>query len=127
MKDKEKQIEEMAKVLIEASCKGYECENCAFIHTLEEAESTCFCLKNLYNAGYRKIPEGSVVLSKEEWETLHNDYAKALYNARRDERKETAREIFAKEREFIYNKWKAYITMNDLIEFAKQYGVEVEE
>ena len=64
--DKQKQIEEMAKVLLEASCKGSECENCAFVKSVKEAKETCVCLKALYKAGYRKIPENAVVLSKEE-------------------------------------------------------------
>ena len=33
--DEKKQIEEMAKVLLETSCKGSECENCA--ETVEKA------------------------------------------------------------------------------------------
>lgn len=59
-------IEEMAKVIIQASCKGRECETCAFtqIVEVEDAPETCFCLKALYNAGYRKIPEGSVMLDR---------------------------------------------------------------
>lgn len=104
MKDKEKQIDEieireMARVFMTASCKGSDCENCLFIKTVNEAEQCCVCLKALYNAGYRKLTEDSVVLSREEWECLHNDYAKALYNARQNERKETA-EKFAKLIEF---------------------------
>ena len=46
--------------------------------------------KTLYILGCRKVADGEIVLDKEEWETLHNDYAKALYNAR----KQTAKEIF---------------------------------
>ena len=66
--DKQKQIEEMGKILLETSCMGSECENCAFIKSVEEAKETCVCLKALYNAGYRKIPEGAVVLTREEYE-----------------------------------------------------------
>lgn len=51
MKDKEKQINEMAKIID---------DNHGFIvSSVETAQS-------LYNAGYRKIPEDSVVLSREE-------------------------------------------------------------
>ena len=78
----DKMIEEMAKVIIQASCKGRECETCAFtqIVEVEDAPETCFCLKALYNAGYRKIPEGSVVLSKEEYSEyliLQNNFTNA--------------------------------------------------
>lgn len=41
----------------------------------------------------RSYLQDSVVLSREEWECLHNDYAKALYNARQNERKETAEKL----------------------------------
>ena len=60
MKDKE-MIEEMAKVIIESSCQGKECENCAWSKSVAEAEECCVCLKALYNAGYRKLPKDSVV------------------------------------------------------------------
>lgn len=59
-----KEIEEMARVLIKASCKGRECENCLFIDNVKEAEECCGCLKALYNAGYRNAKD-KVVLSKE--------------------------------------------------------------
>lgn len=65
--DKQKQIEEMAKILLETSCKGSECENCAFVKSVKEARETCVCLKALYNAGYCKIPENAVVLTREEY------------------------------------------------------------
>ena len=39
------------------------------------------------------------MLDQEEWERLHNDYAKALYNARQQERKETAKEFAEKVKE----------------------------
>lgn len=70
---KQKQIEEiaiqeMARIFIKASCKGSECEKCLFIDSVEEAKETCVCLKAFYKAGYRKIPENAVVLTREEYE-----------------------------------------------------------
>lgn len=66
---KQKQIEEMAKIILEASCKGSECANCEFVKRVEEAKITCLCLKSLYNAGYRKIPENdAVVLTEKEYQ-----------------------------------------------------------
>ena len=55
--------------------------------------------KALYNAGYRKIPEDSVVLSREEWKQIKNSlyYSKEeLEKKLQRERKETAKEIAEK-------------------------------
>lgn len=52
------------------------------IERSEYAERELAFVLNKNGAGYRKIPEGAVMLNKDEWE-------KALYNAR----KETARDI----------------------------------
>ena len=70
---KKEMIEEMAKVMC-----GNDCEECAKETaqwrgcSLKKAKAEeCLIKKEaklLYNAGYRKIPEGSVVLSKEEYE-----------------------------------------------------------
>ncbi|MBQ5929226.1 MAG: hypothetical protein IIX02_00370 [Clostridia bacterium] len=41
--------------------------------------------------------------------------------------KDTAKEIFVEQKKFICNKWKQYMTENELVEFAEErYGVEVE-
>lgn len=65
MKDKEKQIEEMAKDL------------CPIVHP-NQCEKQCFNVGNcqelkeasekIYNLGYQKLPKDSVVLSREEYE-----------------------------------------------------------
>ena len=55
--------------------------------------------KALYNAGYRKIPEDSVVLSREEWKQIKNSlyYSKEeLEKKLQRERKETAKEFAEK-------------------------------
>ena len=39
MKDKQKQIEELARIFIKASCKGSECEKCIYIDSVKELES----------------------------------------------------------------------------------------
>lgn len=69
--DKQKQIEEMeiAKTLC-ANCRkdGYSCslyssdDDWVCVQERERAEA-------LYNAGYRKIPEGVVILTKAEYES----------------------------------------------------------
>lgn len=90
MTDKEKQIAEMANIL---------CENCLSV----DGETKCRYLvdnsltnKTFYRAcrsarlseatklceqGYRKIPEGAVVLSKEEYESLLKGVHTTSYTA----------------------------------------------
>ena len=72
----EKEIEEMARTM--GKCKKYKnCEDC--IETYKKVLDKKAKLKDcelyyeattLYNAGYRKLPEDSVVLSREEYEKL---------------------------------------------------------
>lgn len=58
--DKQKQIEEMHQILLNA---GYDWWKTAPNgKTKSEYEAECF-----YTAGYRKIPEGAVVLTKEKY------------------------------------------------------------
>ena len=62
--------------------------------------------KALYNAGYRKIPEDSVVLSREEWKQIKNSlyYSKEeLEKKLQRERKETAKEFAEKLKETIFD------------------------
>lgn len=65
MNDKEKQIEEMAKV-VSVNCG--ECYTCEF-NTMPNCIDYLVA-NELYNAGYRKIDKGSVVLTEEEYEAL---------------------------------------------------------
>lgn len=112
--------------------------------------------KVLLSAGYRKPLEGSVVLTKEEYETLvktaHdkigdmqlNEFIKACLlsgwavqsvNTEEQVRKETAKEILqlVKEKSWCYEEdengeaWTYSITVTELKELAKGYGVEVED
>lgn len=97
--DKKKQIEEMLKLMCEEY--GNMCGEC-------ESGITCaneLHAKRLYKAGYRKIPEGAVVLTREEYEEREKKireqaqiesveiYTNALIAERAKARKETAREI----------------------------------
>ena len=55
-----------------------------------------------YNAGYRKLPENSVVLSREEWKQIKNSlyYSKEeLEKKLQRERKKTVKEILQKVKE----------------------------
>lgn len=66
---KQKQVDEMA-VIISRDC-GY-CGKCKH-HADREKGIDCtefFAATALYNAGYRKIPEGAVVLTKAEYNSL---------------------------------------------------------
>lgn len=70
----QEQIEEMAKLMcIDTSNRG-ECEKCSFTpHKVFGFTYQCSKYDNaeaIYNAGYRKLPEDSVVLSKEAYEKL---------------------------------------------------------
>ena len=71
MKDKEKQIEELVKLLHDknATIEWWDYYNDDYNPSYKKE------LKNvasiIYNAGYRKIPEDSVVLSKEEYENIY--------------------------------------------------------
>lgn len=117
----DKMIEEMAKVMAENWF------NETIISTAER----------LINAGYRKIPEGSVVLSKEEYEGLQmaKDFNYGYHEGEKnmtlyyeniklpEARKETAKEILKDVLEGI-----GEFYAGDIVEeLAKKYGVEVEE
>ncbi len=96
MKDREKQIEEMAKVM----CRSFNsCENCMALSkdlfgkaNLTDCECYNYAIE-LYAHGYRKIPKDSVVIpEKITEETSPNDIIKiAKYNEK--VRKETAVEV----------------------------------
>ena len=119
MTDKEKQIEEIAKEIESVKLYGIDNYGRKISH-----DSVLALAEELLKHYQPKLLEGSVVLSKEEWETLHNDYAKALYNARRDERKETAREILKELYEQIDEKTPKWVETQIKMK-AKQFGVEV--
>lgn len=134
---KKDMIEEMAKCYCDycmAQTGEKKCEN--------QADKRCrvfWDCEFFYNAGYRKIPEGAVVLTREEYyrlkslesrvAELENGIAKSMLGCEFmpecciEERKRTAS---------VVNEIKAFVYNNDgLIEkinnIAKRYGVEVEE
>ena len=113
-------IQELARVLIKASCKGSECEKCLFIDSVKEAEECCVCLKALYNAGYRKIPENAVVLSREEHIQMIKDLAesnaKTYETAYERGSKETAEKLSDK----VHRKMEAYIQPHTLYSQAEK-------
>lgn len=139
--DKQQQIEEMAKFMhYKAHGKDKDCDN-------EKCEM-CWCsckndAESLYNAGYRKIPEDSVVLSRKEQEKILTATEKRIKELKRQilqARKETAERDFCtiiKALEERKERVKAFygvaesagvdIAIRTVKELAKQLGVEIKE
>ena len=85
--------------------------------------------KSLYGIGYQKIPEGAVVLSKEEYDDLKRrpstrEWVDTCRGRIEQTRKGTAREIL---QEFWKIQWVQSELDNVCIRLAKEYGVEVEK
>ena len=136
MKDKEKQIEEMAKDLayrnsvVEYRCEK-DCHKCNYAG-FKDAKCPSYVLaKTFYNAGYRKIDKDKeVVLSREELEKIINQTKEIEKNYYKrvvipQERKETA-EKFAIEMLSWLEK-DDIDGRNCVIEVARQFGVEIKE
>ena len=71
--DKQKQIEGMAKIILEKAFENYETSGSVEIDT--EVRQTCYCAflvycEALYNAGCRILTENAVVLTREEFDKL---------------------------------------------------------
>ena len=146
---KQEQIEEMA---------NYYCEYCKkqtgekFCEHIDDKSCNIFFEAELfYNAGYRKIPEDSVVLSREEYKRLLDNAIRVdmeyLDHELAKTRKETAKEIFyrvvnicRKEIDFQDGTINTQLeplyfgiingcdfVMDEVKRLAKQYSVEVEE
>lgn len=122
--DKQKQIEELAKVLC-TNKRPLNCKDCVI-------RSMCTFkdwANELYNAGYRKIPENAVVLTREDFETekqmanYWKERAKMWKQAAHDIRKETAKEIYYHIAKAYYDKQMLEIFRTYLKE---RFGVEVE-
>ena len=119
MTDKEKQIEEMARIIMYAP--------------YPDADSQA---ERIFNAGYRKIPEGSVIVSKQIWEEHIEKREKANKIFEERVRQETAREFAKGICKMLWHRCKdengktfdyGDLTSIDVYEIAKQFGVEVEE
>jgi hypothetical protein len=100
-------IEEMAKVL-EFCCTDKNIENC-------NSDMSCdYCrAKELYNAGYRKIPENAVVLTREEWDkyqTTNRDWNAIYFEGIEKARKETAEKLSDK----LHRKMEPYMQPHTL-------------
>ncbi len=140
------QIEEMAKKIYKSAkiCDCRLCQDCEYHKKGKVGKYSCQCIaiaEELINQGYRKIDEGAVVLTKEEYESLKNESADIakdyqemakFYDEKCEEldqaRKETAKEILQE----LYDACKddtygqVVVDFSALESLAKQYGVEVE-
>lgn len=145
-----KEIEEMARVACEHfdyDMVGQPCTKCRtynkHCYTIHKAEI-------LYNAGYRKLPEDSVVLTREECERLKLELAiekkradesytqkeveEIIASKERIKSKETVKKILTELLDFV-NDWFECVENNDFgIEFnkiskgiAEKYGVKIKE
>ena len=125
MKDKEKQIEEMARVL----CQN-QCTSCT--------GATCLALlncKTLYEQGYRKLPKDSVVLKREELDKIKtNNFSYGVEKGYKsgviDGSKETVEKILKTIKESLskydnHYKIEKVNFIKWLNELAKQFGVEI--
>ena len=84
-KQKQKQIEEMAKVVQRDMCGDRPCEECNY-HGFKTEILPRYCQEyliseRLYEAGYRKIPENAVVLTREEYDELQKGIKTYNYTA----------------------------------------------
>lgn len=123
---KKKQIEEIKQILIKT------CKRC---RSFEEDYMQSKYAEALYNEGYRKIPEGTLVMTKEEfvktiesgyvYDTTRGNKINIIQMTREIERKETATEILNRINEYYldYN----YDLKKEFEKLCKEYGVEVEE
>ena len=111
--DKQKQIEDMAHNLC---LKEWDCEDC-------ERNGVCLLYSTatiIYNAGYRKIPEGAVVLTQEQVAEIVSNHNQINREKVEQARKETAREILS----LLYT---AIPKTQIVVEIKKRYGVEEEQ
>ena len=132
-----KQIEDMAVIGCVRNPQAHTAEECA---KCDFKNGQCNAYRHaeaLYNAGYRKIPKDSVVLSREEQERILTATEKRIKELKRQilqARKETAEKILNELLDFV-NGWFEGVENNDFCvelnriskDLAKQYGVEIKE
>ena len=148
--DKQKQVEEMAKVVQRDMCGDIPCEECNYhgkMKILPRYCGTYLIAEMIYNAGYRKIPENAVVLTREEYEIIdHNikhletvcnnlekernelerNYEYNLVQERRKIRKETAIKFAEKVNQAI-NAYKKKVGEDEYVVNARRLIFEVNE
>ena len=86
-------IEEMAKLVQGDMCGDVPCEECNYNGKMKILPRYCgvyLIAEKLYNAGYRKIPEGAVVVSKQIWDEHIENREEGMKTFEKRVRKETA-------------------------------------
>lgn len=136
MKDKDKQIEEMAVICADCNTTCDECFE-AFEKTMTlpiaDREEHCQAIKyarRLFNAGYRKLSENSVVLSRATWfETQNYKYNLGFKTGKQISRKETAEKILNElvGHTFEDDGWTWTVSKEDIQWLADKQGVEIKE
>ena len=130
-KRREMQIEEMAQII----CGRSKDDICLIDKT--SCDSSCRWARNaeaIYNAGYRKLPEDSIVLSREEsqalkkqieyWEYETKVAREEIDNAGKETAKEILNELIDSSNKITFFDCKMALGLDKL---AKQFGLEVEE
>lgn len=124
--DREKMIDE----ILYKFCERHGIEDKCYDSGKKCADMSCAIRLIATKIVNKYIPEGSVVLTKEEYERLKNQvkWAKELGESAKKIRNETAREILQTLKMMIKEPWQAYeLSFDDLHRIAEKYGVEVEE
>lgn len=104
MKNKEQQIEEMAVIGCVRNPQAHTAEECAKCDFKQGQCNSYRHAEALYNAGYRKVPDGAVILTPEERDEEMKEINKTL--AERDELKaenERLKEVIADQNELCWN------------------------
>ena len=116
--DKQKEREEIARIIAFELCpnrsihkKWGEEAQCYSDNNFAECKEIKNVVDKLYNAGYRKIPENAVVLTREELEQIkgfsREEVDEIIETAIKNSRKETA-EKFAKRMKARFDKSREY-------------------
>ena len=119
---KQEQIEEMAVIGCVRNPQAHTAEECA---KCDFKRGQCNAYKHaeaLYNAGYRKIPENAVVLTKEEYIDPSRNYVTEQIEKAR---KETAKEILSRIKLYATDSKADLVVLIE--EIAEANGVEVKE
>ena len=123
--NKQEQIEEMAVIGCVRNPQAHTAEECS---KCDFKQGMCNAYRHaeaLYNAGYRKIPENAVVLTKEEYIDLSRNYVREQIE---QARKETAKEILSKLNALMEQYHYKSTAWRNCANFIKErYGLEVEE
>lgn len=122
---KQEQIEEMAVIGCVRNPQAHKAEECS---KCDFKQGMCNAYRHaeaLYDAGYRKIPENAVVLTKEEYIDLSRNYVREQIE---QVRKGTAKEILGKLNALMGQYHYKSTAWRNCANFIKErYDVEVEE